>query len=161
MSPCRFKSFATALALSFLAGAAHAQLQARDINGDGSIDAFYDVQQNISWLADANYYLTAGYPPAVDYITGLPAGSPGSYMPAGSLRQWQAESWAAGLQVFGLDGWRLPQRFFPFGSDDPRCGPTYCDGWYRWPSELTVLASMLAGTPRTAVKIGRTRVLWL
>ena len=57
-------------------------LQARDINGDGVIDAYYDSALNISWLANWN-------------VNGL-------------IGWGAANAWAAGLDVFGTTGWRLP-----------------------------------------------------
>lgn len=128
-------------------GVANAQLQGRDIDGDGTVDAYYDVQQDISWLADANYYATVGLPPAIDHFTGLPVGSAGSSFGAGAMNQWHAQAFVDGLVVHGVDGWRLPDRLVPVGSDDYRCGPTACHGWTNWPSELSVLASELAGSP--------------
>jgi hypothetical protein len=61
-----------AAAVSLLVGTVQAQvlseLHARDIHGDGSVDAFYDSLLDVTWLADANHYLTAGFPPEYDYI---------------------------------------------------------------------------------------------
>ena len=68
-------------------------LQARDINGDGITDAFYDITLNISWLADGNAGAGSGY----DATFG------------GGLMTWgEANAWAANLNVFGVTGWRLP-----------------------------------------------------
>ena len=51
--------------------------------------AFYDDQLNVTWLQDANYARTSG-DDADGYMT------------------WQeANSWAAGLSVNGITGWRL------------------------------------------------------
>jgi hypothetical protein len=58
-------------------------LQARDINGDMTIDAYYDTALDITWLADWN------------------ANGPMDWSTA-------ADTWAAGLNVFGVTGWRLP-----------------------------------------------------
>lgn len=56
-------------------------LQERDINGDGVADAFFDPALNISWLAEASQF----------------------------LGNWDnAMAWAAGLEVYGVTGWRLP-----------------------------------------------------
>jgi hypothetical protein len=60
-------------------------LQARDIDGDGAIDAYYDTSLNITWLANAN-------------ANG-----------ADQLMGWaQANSWAANLTIGAIDDWRLP-----------------------------------------------------
>jgi hypothetical protein len=57
-------------------------LQARDINGDGIVDAYYDRALNITWLADWNVN--------------------------GPITQSDALAWAAGLNEYGITGWRLP-----------------------------------------------------
>jgi len=58
-------------------------LQARDINGDSIVDAYYDTVQDITWLADVSY--------------------------GGSAMTWSAaNAWAAALDVHGITGWRLP-----------------------------------------------------
>jgi hypothetical protein len=57
-------------------------LQARTFDGT-SIGGYYDTALNITWLADANY--------------------------AGTGMNWvTANSWAAGLNLNGITGWRLP-----------------------------------------------------
>lgn len=56
-------------------------LQARDINTDGTVDAYYDTALNITWLADANL---------------------------GWLAWNDAQAAVAGLDVHGVTGWRLP-----------------------------------------------------
>lgn len=43
-----------ACASLLLAGAAHAALQDRDLNGDTVVDAFYDTDRNFTWLRSAN-----------------------------------------------------------------------------------------------------------
>ena len=57
-------------------------LQARDLDNDGSVDAYYDTTLNISWLADANVI------GAVNFNT--------------------ASTWATSLDVAGVTGWHLP-----------------------------------------------------
>lgn len=57
-------------------------LQARDINRDGTVDAYFDTALNMTWLADANI--------------------------AGRLSWSEAVSWAANLDVYGVTGWELP-----------------------------------------------------
>lgn len=57
-------------------------LQARDLNADGVVDAYYDSSRGLSWLADAD--------------------------PIGA-NDWQTtQSWVAALNVHGVGGWRLP-----------------------------------------------------
>lgn len=65
-------------------------LKSRDFNGDSIVDAYYDTALNITWLADANYALTSGF-----NLDGL-------------LLRSEAAAWASGLNVSGVDGWRLP-----------------------------------------------------
>jgi len=82
---------AAAAALLVAAGPANAAgtwnttLKARDFNGDGLVDAYYDTVLNITWLYNFQ-----------------PVGSPG-------FVTWtRANSWAATLNIFGVTGWRLP-----------------------------------------------------
>ncbi len=52
--------------------------------------AVYDTDFNITWLADANYAKTSGYD-------------------SDGMMVWAlANTWAAGLNVGGYTGWRLP-----------------------------------------------------
>lgn len=57
-------------------------LQARDLNADGLVDAYYDASLNISWLANADVIGTGTYDMAM--------------------------AWASGLDVYGVTGWHLP-----------------------------------------------------
>lgn len=81
-----------------LAGNVHAQgvpgqgtweltLQSRDINGDGTVDAFYDTTLDMTWLADANV--------------------------AGRMSWSEAVSWTTSLNVHGVTGWQLPSTPIP------------------------------------------------
>lgn len=75
-------------------------LQARDINGDGKVDAYFDRALNITWLADWDVY-----------------------------KQWkngefsvywrEASAWASSLDVYGVTGWRLPLVSDDGGSNSP------------------------------------------
>jgi hypothetical protein len=57
-------------------------LKARDLDGDGAADAFYDTELNVTWLRNAN---------------------------ANGLMAWDsAKTWANNLVVGGFGGWRLP-----------------------------------------------------
>jgi hypothetical protein len=57
-------------------------LQARDLDGDGVTDAFYDTELNVTWLRNAN---------------------------ANGTMNWKAaQVWASNLVVGGFSGWRLP-----------------------------------------------------
>lgn len=67
-------------------------LLARDLdhNTANGPEAYYDTQLNITWLADANQALTSGFD-------------------SDGKMQWsKAQQWAAGLNVGGVTGWRLP-----------------------------------------------------
>ncbi|MGE5453431.1 MAG: hypothetical protein ACM3VZ_16500 [Acidobacteriota bacterium] len=80
-------------------GSWESTLMARDLNGDGVADAYYDTQLNISWLADV-MFLQPGGPPYVGY-------------------KWNtAMTRASQLDVYGIKGWRLPTVTFsgPDGS---------------------------------------------
>lgn len=57
-------------------------LQARDLDNDGAVDAYYDTTLNISWLANANVI--------------------------GQVDFNSAATWANGLNVAGVSGWHLP-----------------------------------------------------
>ena len=70
----------------------------RDINGDGSVDAFYDTVLDLTWLANANagagsVYDSTRYSTATD----------------GRMNWVNANAWAASLDVYGISGWRLPK----------------------------------------------------
>ena len=78
-------------------GTWRATLQPRDIDGDGTVDAYYDRALKITWLADMN----AGAGSVYD-------GSAYSSSTDGQMSWAQARTWAAGLDVHGVTGWRLP-----------------------------------------------------
>lgn len=75
-------------------------LQARDLNADGVIDAYYDSASNLTWLADANAIHTSGW-------TTPPGGMPQPDA-LGRVTYFAANYWAATLNVAGVTGWRLP-----------------------------------------------------
>lgn len=145
-----------AACLWMLAGFSQAAFQARDMTGDGVADAYYDTDQNITWLADANYYATQGNPPMVDPFWRNNMWLPPTYLPAGQVQLYAlntsipyAANWVAGLSVGGVQGWRLPHRLVPAGTNagGPRfqCDATGCNEQWNWPSELTWLAMALNG----------------
>jgi hypothetical protein len=94
----RALSAATALlACSSAAFAAQTPgLAARDINGDGTVDAFYDPAQDMTFAADANLAASMGMEPTAP---GVP----------GSADMASAQSFVQSLDLFGVTGWRLPK----------------------------------------------------
>jgi hypothetical protein len=104
----RLLSFVAAAAslLSLLPIAAHAvavpgrgtwetTLFARDINGDGAVDAYYDSTRNVTWLADAKAIKGTAF-------------DDGSNINDGKVTYASAKSWLAALDVYGVTGWRFP-----------------------------------------------------
>ena len=83
------------LATLLLAGSAHANLLPRDLNGDGTVDAYFDPAWNISYLADANIAGTLGYTSGPSYDIG-------------QIDYYSAIAFGGTLDVFGVRGWRLP-----------------------------------------------------
>jgi hypothetical protein len=72
--------------------AVHAALLARDFdNNINTIEGWYDTVLKITWLADADYARTSGFDQD------------------GKLAWTGANTWAAGLTIDGIMGWRLPQ----------------------------------------------------
>ena len=57
--------------------------------------AYYDTEADLTWLADANYAQTSGYDAD------------------GRLTWDQANTWAASINVGGVDGWRLAETVQP------------------------------------------------
>ena len=89
-----FKSIigATCACLAVVSFSADAALVGRLAATPGGTDyqAYYDDVADLTWLADANYAMTSGYD-------------------ADGFLNWaDANAWAAGLNVGGVDGWRLP-----------------------------------------------------
>ncbi len=76
-------------------------LQGRDLDGNAATyEAYYDTTLDITWLADANYAQTSGFDSD------------------GRMIWANANAWAAGLNVNGVTGWRLP-------TNTPLNGSTY------------------------------------
>lgn len=87
--------FSVAVLAAFLSAPAQADLLSRL----GGL-AYYDTDAGITWLADADYAKTSGYD-------------------GDGLMTWeQANAWAAGLNIAGVTGWRLPYTLQP----DTSCG---------------------------------------
>jgi hypothetical protein len=81
-------------------------LEARDVNGDGMADAYYDSSLDVTWLADANYVMTSGY-------------ADGGLAFLGMLTTDEAAVFVSKLDIYGIDGWRLPtaKQVVPAGVD--------------------------------------------
>lgn len=84
-------------------------LQDRDLNGDGSADAFFDTTLNITWLRDAghplgNWYSAVAWAADLD-VRGRSAAGPGVWL--------------------GPGGWRLPTMIDTF--TPPVSGPDGCN----------------------------------
>jgi hypothetical protein len=144
-----------ALVLVAMFSGANAQtLQARDINGDGTADAYYDSQQDLTWLADANFAATSGYWDSLDY-SWYPAP-----LEAGRMSQGDSAAWADQLDVHGVTDWRLPLLL-----DTPTVNPsigappgTPCSAVSGWlcevgENEMTVLFSQLGGAASPFVNV--------
>lgn len=69
-------------------------LASRDINGDGTVDAWYDSVRGVSWLADAKAVRGTAFDDGVNTTDGR-------------VTFASAQSWLAGLDVHGVTGWRF------------------------------------------------------
>lgn len=92
-------------------------LQARDLNHDGTADAYYDTDLHITWLSDAWQPQAFGFPPGRPVVS------------------WSdAMETVANLDLGGVAGWRLPSvtnlphgsgssdRYCSFDADPRLCG---------------------------------------
>jgi hypothetical protein len=83
-------------------GTWEATLQARDFDGNGSIDGYYDTALNVTWMADWN------------------ASSSNHFDTSGGRETWHSAMARANAismtGVFGVTGWRLP-RMVDIGGD--------------------------------------------
>lgn len=140
-----------------LSGAACGQtLQGRDVNGDGIADAYYHVEQDLTWLMDANYYATQGNAPMIDPFSRDFPTLPPTYLAPGQVQLYElntstpyASSWVANLSIGDVQGWRMPNRLVPAGTEDGGlwgvCNATACYQGFNWPSEMNVLIAALGG----------------
>jgi hypothetical protein len=108
-SPHHFSIAAVSLSLlSWLPTAANAvavpgqgtwetTLFARDINGDGTVDAYFDSTRNVTWLPHANAKAING----TSFDDGFRSND-------GKVTCASARSWLAGLDVYSVTGWRVP-----------------------------------------------------
>lgn len=80
-------------ALLCAAGAAHADwtdyLQARDLDGNGTADAYFDAALGVTFLGDANYAATVGYLVGVKHgAQFLPRVYPDGYISKTESLEW-------------------------------------------------------------------------
>lgn len=98
---------------SLAAGDWQTTLQARDVNGDGNIDAYYDTAQDVTWLA--NIYAGYGVSGDLSQTQTVSFQTPHSHVGsiplyADGLMSWQsAQNWASNYSLHGVSGWRLPK----------------------------------------------------
>lgn len=124
------------LGAGLVAGAAaHATLLGRDLNGDGTDDAYYDTTLNLTWLADGNFAYTSGYAAQYDAF-----GDGGAF----GMTADRAAIWAGSLDYFGVTGWRLPRVNFtdPFVCSAVQFGGTDCGFNVRTAAGGTVYSEM-------------------
>ncbi len=90
-------------------------LQARDLNGDGVTDAYYDTTLNITWIADANLAASNTF------------GTSGiGYN--GTMSWYTANAWIANMNAanyLGYSDWRLPTML---DTGTPGCNPSTAGG---------------------------------
>jgi len=95
MDTCKLLTATALVAALSIPTITHASLVGRLAATEGGTDyqAYYDTEADLTWLADANA--------------------------AGTIMNWSdANSWAAGFSIDGVDGWRLPDTLQP----DRNCG---------------------------------------
>lgn len=71
--------------------------------------AYYDTDTDLTWLADANFSQTSGYDTD------------------GRMNWYQATEWVSGLNISGINGWRLPTTI-DIGNDGPSYDLPYYQG---------------------------------
>ena len=91
--------------LAVVSFSANSAMVGRLIDSDGNFQAYYDTEADLTWLADANYAVTSGY--AVTNATGSTDSSPTNIQANGEMGWEAANTWANGLNINGVTGWRL------------------------------------------------------
>lgn len=96
--------------------------------------AYYDTDADLTWLADANYSQTSGYD-------------------SDGLMAWSdAKSWAMGLEVDGISGWRLPDTLQPDPSCSSQSSAGVSGGFYCTGSDMgNLFYNVLGGVPHTKI----------
>jgi len=121
-------SLAALLLTTFATLPAHATLQARDLDGNGLTDAWYDNAHGLTWLADAN--AAAGS----DFDNGSNGGDGRMTLPA-------ANFWASSLVVGQAAGWRLPT-LVDLGTPGCNAGYSGTDCGYNVSTAASEMAAM-------------------
>lgn len=109
---------AAALCVASL-GASASVLEARDLTGDGTVDAFYDPTQDITWLRDGNFAATSGSSFGYEGLGEF------GWQP-GLMNASVARAWAASLDFSGITGWRLTSGTVGLDSFGDPCTMEYC-----------------------------------
>lgn len=106
-------------------------LQSRDIDGNGSIDAYYDPNLNVTWLKNVHLEKTETFGVPLPSLQLTNTGHP-------NMSYYDAEAWIAGMNshngagYFGYNDWRLPT-----GEPGANCQLTSTD-----PDDLCYLGEM-------------------
>ena len=109
-------------------------LQARDIGGDNTVDAYYDTVLDITWLVDSKAAQGSIY-------------DDGLFANDGYVTWASAMAWVASLNVYGTSGWRLP-------TAHNRDGSGLCFGNYCPESEMGHLYNVTLGNADRLLNTG-------
>ena len=121
------------------AGAANADwteyLQGRDLDGNGTADAYYDAAMNVTFLGDANYAATVGF------MVGVKHPDLQIKLKDGQLTWIEARDWLSTLSIGTVGGWRTSNTFYD------NCPVETCSRFDEsYETELTRLYDQLGGS---------------
>lgn len=123
----RIGTLLAGFAIAAASGAAHAQFESRDFDSNGTIDGWYDTQQDLTWLADQGIAVTSGWWSA--RFEGSYGSSPSPDI-LGLMGWSDAQSFVQQLVVAGVTGWRLPVMTVPLTPDHAQLASLgYPDGY--------------------------------
>jgi hypothetical protein len=112
MSLPYLRSIVLAAAATAIALPANAALQARDLDKNGVIDAYYDTALNVTWLANANLMASNSFGLSYGINYGKDAYLDRSVIYNNGTSTWGgAEKWISAMNAsnyFGFSDWRLP-----------------------------------------------------
>ncbi|RZI85562.1 MAG: PEP-CTERM sorting domain-containing protein [Rubrivivax sp.] len=109
-------------------------LQGRDLDGTPStIEAYYDTDRHITWLANANLPYTSGYTSAANGGLDIyEADMRRDLKVTNGMMGWDAaQTWVSNLNVNGTTGWYLPKAVDPSAEQCPVFGygdQLFCGG---------------------------------